>query len=98
MKVLLPLSNWEKVYSPKRNIESKVVNTAGQQQPSAHMGIMENICLVLFQRQDLCHNSPYTTIPDPAYPFDQLQLKYRGIHLREHVNIQTTKYLSISEM
>lgn len=55
------------VYSPGKEIESKTEDSgsvSGQQQSSAHMGVMEIDSLVILQGQGLCHTSPYAVMPD----------------------------------
>ena len=61
------LSN-EGKYIPKKEIVNKGVKSqsiSGQQQSSAHMGIIGINRLAMLQGQELCQKSPYTAMPAP---------------------------------
>jgi hypothetical protein len=62
------------VYSPKREIKSKIEKTTDQfQGKSTHQhtwGIMGINGLAILQGQELCHTYPYAAMLDPVgYPF-----------------------------
>ena len=57
----------EEVYSPEREIESKVVkcrSISGQEQSSEHMGNIGINGLAMLQGQELCQNPPSSAMPD----------------------------------